>query len=165
MLLKKRKNEMTDARGYVCKCIDGKFGFIAINNTDMKDAEVGSRVVETWTFADLRNVQLRECLYSKMRVKRFIDEYSGSMTYGPDLFCVVVDGKVEINLWQPMHLPRAVELVAYKDDVPESTFLLEVVPVDPEWPILLRKHMIHIIKAKYKQDMCVPADSDLVLYL
>ncbi len=139
-----------DSRAYVCKCINGKFAFIARNGTDMKDSETYSRIIETWTLPDSRKINIRECLYSKARAKKFIDDFDGSTMHGPDLFCVEINGKMKINLWQPMHMPHIVELVVYDDNKKKmKSFLIEAVPVEPELPGLLRKHMIQIMKTAY----------------
>jgi hypothetical protein len=156
-----------DSRAYVCKCINGTFAFIALNNTDMGDNDVSTRVVETWTFGKSQKAQLCEIVYSKKRASQYIRDFDGSVMYGPDLFNVDVDGKVEINLWQPMHMPESVELEEINEEAKHSTSLFAMNPVNPAIPVLLRKTMLLSLEKKYGpvKTLSNPEATSLALYL
>ncbi len=98
--------------------------------------------------------------YSQARGARFIKEFNGSLMYGPDLYQVKVDDKVEINLWQPMHMPQTVEVV---ECASLSHFVVVCVPASANVPECLRKQMLSMIRNKYGQDV-LPTFALLPIY-
>ena len=113
--------------------------------TDISGKDIQTNVVETWTFENEKKAELCEIRYSKERAAKWIQQFDGSIMYGPDLYHVQVDGKTEVNLWQPMHLPRSVELT----DGTNSASLFTMIPVNDSVPVLLRTNMINQMEKKH----------------